>query len=237
MTQETRPPAELFDEYGKTYSDTVNDSVRFTGLNVDFFTRVKAGYILDLCASHFADVAGVNALDVGCGVGNFHDILAPEFLSLRGVDVSSASVEQAILKKRPKTTYDVYDGLRLPYSDGTFDLVFTVCVMHHVTPDQWPAFSREMHRVLRPGGLALVFEHNPRNPLTMRAVNNCPFDEDAVLLKAETTVRLLENAGFRDAVQRYILSVPAGNRMLRKVDSVFSRVPLGAQYYVSAKKD
>jgi hypothetical protein len=83
----------------------------------------------------------------------------------------------------------------------------------------------------------LVFEHNPRNPLTMRAVNSCPFDEDAVLLKAETTVRLLENAGFRDAVQRYILSVPAGNRMLRKVDSVFSRVPLGAQYYVSAKKD
>ena len=57
------------------------------------YPTCKAGYILDLCASHFGDVANVKALDVGCGVGNFHDILAPEFLSLRGVDVSSASVE------------------------------------------------------------------------------------------------------------------------------------------------
>ena len=237
MTQEIRPAAEVFDEYGKTYSDTVNDAVSFTGLDVDFFTRVKAGYILDICESHFGDAASVNALDVGCGVGNFHDILGPEFQALTGVDVSSASIDQAVSRNRPKTTYDVYDGLRLPYADGSFDLTFTICVMHHVPPAQWPAFSKEMHRVLRPGGLALVFEHNPRNPLTMRAVNNCPFDEDAVLLKAEATIDLLKGAGFHDVERRYILSVPAGNRLLRKVDSMFSRIPFGAQYYVSARRD
>lgn len=82
----------------------------------------------------------------------------------------------------------------------------------------------------------LVFEHNPKNPLTMRAVNNCPFDEDAVLLKSETTVDLLKGAGFVDVAWRYILSVPAGNRALRKVDALFSRIPFGAQYYVSAKR-
>lgn len=75
----------------------------------------------------------INALDVGCGVGNFqHDILGPQFRGLTGVDVSSASIEQAKARLRPNVAYDVYDGMRLPYPDGAFDLAFTICVMHHV---------------------------------------------------------------------------------------------------------
>jgi SAM-dependent methyltransferase len=237
MAQEIRPASEVFDEYDKTYSATVNQAVGFTGLDVDFFTKVKAGYILDICEAHFGDPARVRALDVGCGVGNFHDILAPRFAGITGVDVSAASIAEAKRRERPKTTYDVYDGFRLPYEDGAFDLAFTICVMHHVPPAQWETFVSEMHRVVRKGGLALVFEHNPRNPLTMRAVNNCPFDEDAVLLRAEKTVGLFEGAGFQEVGHRFILSVPAGTKTLRKVDGLFSRIPFGAQYYVSAKRD
>jgi len=236
MSKDIKPAAEVFDEYGTTYSDTVNDAVRFTGLDVDFFTRVKAGYILDLCEAHFGDTAGIRALDVGCGVGNFHDLLGPRFASLTGVDVSAASIGQAVSRRRPRTRYDIYDGRRLPYEDGAFDLAFTICVMHHVPTDQWEGFSREMFRVVRKGGLALVFEHNPRNPLTMRAVNNCPFDEDAVLLRAERTKDLLAGAGFEAIEGRYILSIPAGNRALRRVDGLFSKIPFGAQYYVRATK-
>lgn len=237
MAQEIRPASEVFDEYDKTYSATVNEAVGFTGLDVDFFTRVKAGYILDICEAHFGNTGQIKALDVGCGVGNFHDILAPRFEAITGVDVSAASIAEAKRRERPNTSYDVYDGLRLPYEDGAFDLAFTICVMHHVPPAQWESFAREMHRVVRKGGLALVFEHNPRNPLTMRAVNNCPFDEDAVLLRSEKTVGLFEQAGFRDVEHRFILSVPAGSKTLRKVDGLFSRIPFGAQYYVSAKRD
>ena len=93
-----------------------------------------------------------------------------------------------------------------------------------------------MARVLKPGGLALVFEHNPRNPLTMRIVNRCPFDADAVLLRSEKTIALFEQIGMIDVHTRYILSVPAANHTLRRVDRAFGRLPFGAQYYVSAQK-
>ena len=123
----------------------------------------------------------------------------------------------------------------MPYADSSFDLAFTICVLHHVPPVQWPTFVSEMKRVLKPGGLALIFEHNPRNPLTMRAVNNCPFDEDAVLLRSEETEGLMRDAGFQAIESRFILSVPAAGKVLRGLDLVFSKLPFGAQYYVMAK--
>ncbi|WP_163266355.1 class I SAM-dependent methyltransferase [Chelativorans alearense] len=235
VKQDRDKTPELFDSYGDNYSETVNRSVAFTGLDVDFFTHVKAAYILDLCRSSLGPPDQVRALDVGCGVGNFHGLLAPSLGSLSGVDVSSSSIERA-KQRHPSVDYQAYDGRRLPYDDGAFDLAFTVCVMHHVDPAQWAEFASEMRRVLRAGGLALVFEHNPRNPLTLRAVNNCPFDEDAVLLRAETTAGLFTQAGFRNVTSRFILSVPAAGSAMRTLDRVFSRLPLGAQYYVRAEK-
>lgn len=235
MPIENQKTAEVFDSYGDTYGATVNQAVSFTGLNVDFFTRVKAGYILDICEKKFRGAANVDALDVGCGVGNFGKLLGDKFHSLKGVDISPASIERARLANSP-VEFMTYDGLTLPYDADQFDLAFTICVMHHVPTAQWPLFVSEMARVVRPGGLVVVFEHNPRNPLTMRAVNNCPFDEDAELLRQEKVVELLQEAKLADIDSRFILSIPAGNKALRTVDGFFSKIPFGAQYYVTGEK-
>ncbi|MDB5652230.1 MAG: hypothetical protein JWL62_3750 [Hyphomicrobiales bacterium] len=226
---------DAFDHYRETYSATVNSAVSFTGLDVDFFTRVKADYISDLAVATFKSTDKLNVLDIGCGVGNFHSLVGPKFGSLHGVDVSPASIEKA-QATHPNVSYRSYEGHRLPYDDHSFDLTFTICVMHHVPPRDRSGFVSEMLRVLRPGGLALVFEHNPKNPLTMRAVNNCPFDEDAVLLPSAETIDLLRAAGFASVQSRFILTLPAANSALRAVDRLFSLIPLGAQYYVSARR-
>ncbi|GGF72966.1 methylase [Azorhizobium oxalatiphilum] len=233
MDPQQAQTAKTFDGYKDSYSDAVDAAVAFTGLKTDFFTRVKADYIGDLVATHFGPAAQLSALDVGCGVGNYHALLKPRFRQLSGVDVSSACVDTA-RERNAGVDYKVYDGSALPYADATFDLAFTICVMHHVPPVQWPTFAQEMRRVLKPGGLALVFEHNPRNPLTMRAVNTCPFDEDAVLLRSEQTEKLYRDAGFSAVRSSFILSVPAANGFLRGVDRLFSGLPFGAQYYVAA---
>jgi 2-polyprenyl-3-methyl-5-hydroxy-6-metoxy-1,4-benzoquinol methylase len=222
-------PAE-FDAYHQNYNAAVNASISFSGLTVDFFTRVKAEYIFSVLATQFDDVSRLDLLDVGCGIGNCHSFFARKIRTLAGVDVSSDCIVTAA-KRNPWVDYRSYDGNRLPFDDSQFDVAFTICVMHHVAPEQWASFVRELRRVVKPGGVVLVFEHNPYNLLTRHVVSNCVFDSDAVLLTAGQTQRLLKEAGFHGVEARYILTVPPANRILQKVDSLFGRLPLGAQYY------
>jgi len=53
-----------------------------------------------------------------------------------------------------------------------------------------------------------VFEHNPWNLLTVKAVKNCPFDEDAVLLRSSELTKLMVYAGFQDVESKFIIAVP-----------------------------
>lgn len=230
MTEHPPRPSQ-FDAYAGSYDEAVNQSLAFLGMKVDYFTRVKAAYLLDLLQDHFGATRQLDLLDVGCGVGNYHALVAGQVGSLSGADVSAACLEQAG-QRNPAVTYRHYDGGRLPFADDQFDAATTICVMHHVPPAQWEAFAAEMKRVVKPGGLAVVFEHNPLNPLTRRVVSNCEFDRDAVLLRQGRTRALLAGAGFRDVRSRAILSVPSGGRMTRRLDLALGRLALGAQYFV-----
>jgi hypothetical protein len=91
-----------------------------------------------------------------------------------------------------------------------------------------------MHRVLHPGGVAVIIEHNPLNPLTRLAVFRCPFDDDAVLIGARGTTRLLREAGLRDPKSEYILLSPVRAAAMQRVERALSALPLGAQYASSA---
>ncbi|TIP60771.1 MAG: class I SAM-dependent methyltransferase, partial [Mesorhizobium sp.] len=81
--------------------------------------------------------------------------------------------------------------------------------VHHVPPAFWLDFFREMRRVVRPGGVACIIEHNPYNPLTRLAVLRCPFDQDAVLLNAAKARSLLQETGFSDIRSEHFLLLPS----------------------------
>src|SRR5690606_23311008 len=151
-------------------------------------------------------------------------------------DVSTASIETATANN-PSACYDTYEGKQLPYMDGTFDLALSICVMHHINPSDWYNFVVEMRRVLKPNGMAIVFEHNPANILTRRVGHQCPFDKDAVLLKKKQLLRIFKKSEVKQLESRFILTSPAGNSFLRRIDRLFSLAPLGAQYYVIGVKD
>jgi SAM-dependent methyltransferase len=223
-----------FDRYAQCYEAEVNRSLGLLQGKADYFTRVKADYLLDLVSAHFGGTDHVALLDVGCGTGNLHPLISPVLGSVTGADISRVSLDRAAARN-PGNRYLHYDGERLPFADDSFDAATAVCVMHHVPPAQWPQFCAEMHRVLKPGGFALVFEHNPLNPLTRRVVANCKFDDDAVLLGQGQLRGLLGDAGFSQATSRAILSIPSFGRATRAVDRVLGLLPLGAQYYVQAQ--
>lgn len=73
------------------------------------------------------------------------------------MDISQLSIDSAS-ETNPSVHYQVYDGKVLPFSDAAFDLTFAINVMHHVPPDAWHGFMKEMSRVVRKGGLGVVFE-------------------------------------------------------------------------------
>lgn len=220
-----------FDEYSHNYKDLVNDSVNFSGLTVDFFTQGKADFFNHL----LKDKKKHTILDVGCGVGDLHPFLAQKQRKIVGVDVSSESIKIAN-DTHQSNTYSVYDGQTLPFDDNTFDAVLTVCVMHHVPPSQWNSFIGEMIRVTKKGGMVAVFEHNPFNPLTRIAVNRCPFDKDAVLLKAKQVEGMFLSTKQIKPTSSYIFFTPFKHNFFKKLDNLLSWLPLGAQYCTYGQK-
>jgi SAM-dependent methyltransferase len=224
-----------FDACSDTYSDLVNASVSIGGVEHEFYIRRKVDHLLDLARTHLGDPEGLTALDVGCGVGLTDAQIDGRIGDLHGIDTSGDSVAQAKVQN-PAVAYQSYDGDRLPYDTATFDLVFAINVLHHVDPPDRRRFTEEMARVVRPGGIACIFEHNPFNPLTRWAVDRCEFDQGVVLLSRAAASLLLQEAGLEPAESRYIIFVPRNGAAIARAEGYLHKVPLGAQYAVAARR-
>lgn len=99
-------------------------------------------------------------LDVACGTGRTLHQLARAHPALRlwGIDLSPAYVKVA--RKRLETHADVTIAVEnaehLPFADGAFDIVTSVYLFHELPRNARRNVVREMHRVLRPGGLLVI---------------------------------------------------------------------------------
>jgi SAM-dependent methyltransferase len=221
-----------FDDHAAGYRLAVERSTSFSGKGLDFFTTVKVRLLLELISRHVGRPGSRTLLDVGCGTGVTDELLIPHVDGLVGVDTSEEMVAQAGLRNSAGR-YQAYGGCRLPFDNGSFDVVFAICVLHHVLPEGWDGLVAEMLRVTRDGGLACVFEHNPFNPLTRRAVSNCDFDTDAVLLTMRRTAASFIRAGAAIEERRYFLFTPFEGRPVACGERLLRRVPLGGQYVVA----
>jgi SAM-dependent methyltransferase len=224
--------AALFDKYDKSFGAVVQSSIDFSGLPHSFFTAAKVDALRELIATRLHGMHDPHMLDVGCGVGEFHPFIRGMFGRVCGADVSAASIAQARVRN-PEVQYEAYVGETLPYESATFDLSIAICVLHHVPPSQWGGFLREMRRVVRPGGLVCLIEHNPLNPLTRLAVARCEFDRDAVLVHAGRAAALMADAGLHDVRSHYFLLLPSAAQLARRIEHGLRSVPLGAQYIAS----
>ena len=113
----------------------------------------------------FNQFSGAVLLEIGCGMGT--DVLqfARGGASCIGIDLTRRSVE--ITRHRfelyqQRGSFMAADGEHLPFKSSIFDVVYSSGVLHH-TPDTERAI-REIHRVLRPGGIAKVMLYH-RNSL------------------------------------------------------------------------
>lgn len=224
-----------FDQYEPTYKDNVQKSIDFSGLDVDFFMQAKAVHLLAATSRLLGDPSELSFLDVGCGIGLMGEFLRDSVGAVSGVDMSAKSIETA-QANLPGIDFKSYDGSTIPHQDNTFDVTFAVNVMHHVPPAEWLHFLKEMKRVVKPGGLIFIFEHNKFNPVTLHIVNNCPMDDNAVLVTKSSLRRLLKEANLPTVDSRYILFFPWKHKIFLMIESFIRFLPLGAQHYVASRK-
>jgi SAM-dependent methyltransferase len=223
-----------FDTVAESYTDQHARSIRLSGESVDYFARYK---IED--ARRLAEKRGVQVrriLDFGSGIGNSLQPMRQQFpdAEITCLDVSEQSLDLCRSKGAEGADFRTYDGITLPPDLGAFDLIFTACVFHHIPEDAHVSLLRQLRERLRPGGFFMLFEHNPWNPMTRHAVNNCPFDENAVLISAPEMQRRFKAAGFADPQVNFRVFFPGPLAVLRKFEPALVRVPIGAQYFVAA---
>ncbi|HEY2962937.1 MAG TPA: class I SAM-dependent methyltransferase [Pyrinomonadaceae bacterium] len=113
----------------------------------------------------FDKFRGARLLEIGCGMGTDLLQFARGGARCIGIDLTPRSV--AITRHRfalygVDGAFMIADGEQLPFASESFDVVYSNGVLHH-TPDTAGAM-REVHRVLRPGGVAKVMLYH-RNSL------------------------------------------------------------------------
>ena len=87
-----------------------------------------------------------------------------------------------------------------------------------------------MRRIVRPGGLVVIIEHNPWNPLTRLAVARCPFDHDAVLLDWREASALMRAGDLQRVEGEHFLLLPFAAAPAAVVERSLRCLPVGAQY-------
>ena len=225
------PDAE-FDGFADAYYDQHAANIKLSGEGPEYFSEYKIADARAICDRHRLAIGRI--LDFGSGIGNSIPWLRKYFSAaeVTCADVSEHSLEMAKARYPGDERFCGISGRPLPLADATFDLVFTACVFHHIEHSQHVPWLTELRRVTRPGGLLVVFEHNPWNPLTVHAVNTCPFDANARLISSRQLRDSIHTAGWRPQETWHRIFFPRSLKALRPLERFMRAVPIGAQYCV-----
>src|SRR5262245_21654036 len=195
-------PSREFDAYADNYAGLLRDPMRERfASDQQFFHVRKMQVIKKFMRARGLDIRELAWLDIGCGQGALLRQGAADFKTAIGCDPSEqmlAACDGLEVRHQPSLN-------RLPFDDATFDFATAVCVYHHVPPEARASFTKEALRILKPGGIFCIMEHNPLNPITRMIVSRAPVDADAILLTARETRRLLSAGGSRILSSRNFL--------------------------------
>ncbi|MFH1068601.1 MAG: class I SAM-dependent methyltransferase [Candidatus Glassbacteria bacterium] len=103
--------------------------------------------------------AEARVLEVGCGEGYGTSLIGRKVREVTGLDIDPAAVDHAGRRYgSDRCRFVRYDGVRIPFADGAFDVAVSFQVIEHVPDDR--AFVAEAHRVLAPGGIYMITTPN-----------------------------------------------------------------------------
>ena len=168
-----------------------------------------------------------DVLDVGCGRGEFLELLRERGVPARGIDTNPEMVARCVERGLSVTRADAVGHLAaLP--EGSLGGIFSAQVVEHLEAAQLVRLLEAMHRALRPGGRAVVETINPTSWVAFFSA----YLRDVTHrhpLHPDTLQYLLRAAGFRDVEIVYRSPPPAAARLERvAVDAELAATPAGA---------
>jgi SAM-dependent methyltransferase len=173
---------------------------------------------------------GGEVLDVGCGTGAFAGTLHEAGFRTFGIDASLGMLTEA--RRHERALVALGRGEALPFRDGAFDLAITIATLHHITDPQLIAKTLAgMVRVVRPGGVVVAWDHNPKNPYWPYLMKRLPQDTgDERLVPIEEIEGAFAGAGavaIRSARSGLVpeFATPALMPAFRLIEAIIERIP------------
>ena len=219
-----------FDDYAENYDQLLKERTSFFSSSEKYFARYK----VDLVRKQ-VQYPVCRLLEYGCGIGRNIPFLQQAFPGavILGSDISNESLKIA---RRENTGVEFFCEDENVEPTTNFDLIFVAGVFHHIPVVQRAEVAKTLSSRLLPGGRLFVFEHNPFNPVTRLIVSNCPYDEDAVLLKPSELKKLLSDAALIIERKAYCLFMPPRLSALARLEIRLGWLPLGGQYWIQAMR-
>jgi SAM-dependent methyltransferase len=147
-------------------------------VSADTFARYDrpprdTAYPLEFAYQELGDVDGKRVVDFGCGSGANSVLLANRGAHVWGIDISEdllrlAQRRLAVNGRAGGAEFIAGSAHDMPFPDNSIDVVFGIAILHHLDLD---LVSKEVRRVLKPGGRA-IFQEPVRNSRAIRFVRS-----------------------------------------------------------------
>jgi len=153
---------------------------------------------------------GSRILDLGCGTGFLSTELSSLGFYVEGIDVEADNPEMIKeFKKRrglqteiwkalenSNTRFKFYDGIKIPYSDQSFDAVVAHAVIEHISVDNIDKTFQEIQRVLKPGGYFFIFRTPRKQALMEYVARILGIGSPHVLMEEQGIISMLNTNNF-----------------------------------------
>jgi 2-polyprenyl-3-methyl-5-hydroxy-6-metoxy-1,4-benzoquinol methylase len=137
-------------EYDSNYYLHVNDGWSEFGdgkLSVRMVTAINEAGI---------DFKGKKVLDIGCGRGELCDFLSKKGAECVGIDYSSSAIKIAKSNFGKKSVFKKMDCTKMDFQKKSFDAVFMMDIVEHLTPEQLEKTISLVYSFLKPGGFLML---------------------------------------------------------------------------------
>ncbi|NMW22888.1 methyltransferase domain-containing protein [Rhodanobacter denitrificans] len=124
--------------------------------------KMRAAHYLEALAAAGIEHAGGVVLDLGCGRGEWLEVLSEQGYTCRGVDLNSVMLEDSLVRGFDVVEADAVDYLR-GLADDSLAAITSMHLVEHLPHNVLIRLLDEAIRVLRPGGVLILETPNPEN--------------------------------------------------------------------------